>query len=185
MPDHDHAFGDSVSVHEVLWRYLQYDFALDDERHSLNVPHPDPARYDELVAALIRKKPWPKDAQELHWRYEQVPRSMLASVITQWGGPPRPLVPEVVQRMERMAIDEWGRLAEQLRISEGSLHTIARLAADAACGSGPGYQSVILVRKDGVIKLYEGSHRLCAVWMRFRERPKEWPATLGAFVGEP
>lgn len=183
--DQRHIFGDVVSVNEVLWSYLLYDFALKETRRCLNLNAPDPDRYDERVAALLRcGKPWPENAQALTWTYEAIPRSLLATIRTPWRGlrPNQP--PSVSQVVDRMEKESRVALAQELGISQQSFAKIEQLARDSACGYGPSYCSLILLQKDQQVFIIEGAHRLCAVWQQFGAHTTKWPKTLAAFVGQ-
>jgi hypothetical protein len=178
MPDSHHDKR-NVSVDHVIGIYVRYDFALKGVDPTLKAQAADnPATYDKRVEVLREKhKPWPSDARSLLWSKLPLSREMVQAARTPWKGVS---VAEVVRRMEA---EKREALATELAISAGSFDKIRRHAEDSNCGAGPGYDNVILYENKGVLCILDGTHRLCAVWLRFLDQPENWPAGLSGFIG--
>lgn len=170
--------GQVVSFSDVLTQY-RYDFAFGREPELLS--QFDAANGNEaLQLEILDKLRKPKPASGLAWRYEPLTKAIVSVACLPWKGKPPLTVPQMVARMNNESAEE---LADALGISAGSIAKIRQLAAADDCGLSNGYRHTIIVKDkptQGQFRIYEGSHRLCALWFRFAD---DWPEGLGVYVG--
>jgi hypothetical protein len=156
---------------------------------------PDPALREYRKHLLLAAgKPLPPDY--VRWRYMRITRDMVAVAHLTWRG--RPLVPNVVQSFRNAANEEARRnLAAQLGQHIKSLTKIESHAREPGCGTDESYRNLILCRGNsnavggqqlslGLAAsdylVFDGSHRLCGVWLKFARA--DWPNSLAGFVGD-
>jgi len=168
--------GQSVPFARVVWEY-RHDFTFAN-RPDLRCQYGDAEDSTDtgIRLAILEELNKPSPPLNLIWRYEELTREVVARSRLPWKT--EPLVHDLITRMQT---EDRQRLASELGISIGSFDKIVRLADANNCGRGAEYGNTILVRQsDGEYKIYEGSHRICALW---KQCVHNWPSSLGAFVG--
>ena len=167
-------FGQEVSFADDVLQLYRCDFTL--------IGKPDlQARYDaadeagrRAILRDVLRKPIPDDG--LHWTYQELTPEMVAPLLM-----PCTYKSTVAQFMDRAAVEPV-RLLEREHGLNGTIARINDYAGRPDCGQADVYRTMIVARKQGAMRIYDGTHRLGALWKRFTA--DNWPSGLGVFVGD-
>ena len=95
-------------------------------------------------------------------------------------------LPSVKKRQISSTTQAITNAARVLGVDISSIEKIKEMVDSPKCGHHLAYQTIILVgdkyfQGEDEFRIYEGTHRMCALWKRFSQ---ETPAACAAFVAE-